>query len=194
MEPDKKDRERIVVTELPYQVNKSALIESMAELVRDKRIEGIRDLRDESDRDGMRIVIELSQGAVAQVVLNQLYKHTNLRTTMGVIMLALVNNQPRVLNLKGLLHYFIEHRRDVVLRRTRFELAKAERRAHILEGYKIALANLDKVIAIIRKSKNTEEAPRRPDEGLQPDRDPDQRHPGAAPAAADQPGAPEDRG
>ncbi|HXC65652.1 MAG TPA: DNA gyrase subunit A [bacterium] len=158
VEPDKKDRERIVVTELPYQVNKSALIESMAELVRDKRIEGIRDLRDESDRDGMRIVIELSQGAVAQVVLNQLYKHTNLRTTMGVIMLALVNNQPRVLNLKGLLHYFIEHRRDVVLRRTRFELAKAERRAHILEGYKIALANLDKVIAIIRKSKNTEEA------------------------------------
>ncbi|HXB97345.1 MAG TPA: DNA gyrase subunit A [bacterium] len=158
VEPDKKDRERIVVTELPYQVNKSALIESMAELVRDKRIEGIRDLRDESDRDGMRIVIELSQGAVAQVVLNQLYKHTNLRTTMGVIMLALVNNQPRVLNLKGLLHYFIEHRRDVVLRRTRFELAKAERRAHILEGYKIALANLDKVIAIIRKSKNTDEA------------------------------------
>ena len=158
VEPDKKDRERIVVTELPYQVNKAALIESMAELVRDKRIEGIRDLRDESDRDGMRIVIELSQGAVAQVVLNQLYKHTNLRTTMGVIMLALVNNQPRVLNLKGLLHYFIEHRRDVVLRRTRFELAKAERRAHILEGYKIALANLDKVIAIIRKSKSTEEA------------------------------------
>ena len=158
VEPDKKDRERIVVTELPYQVNKSALIESMAELVRDKRIEGIRDLRDESDRDGMRIVIELSQGAVAQVVLNQLYKHTNLRTTMGVIMLALVNNQPRVLNLKGLLHYFIEHRRDVVLRRTRFELAKAERRAHILEGYKIALANLDKVIAIIRRAKNTEEA------------------------------------
>jgi len=158
VEPDKKDRERIVVTELPYQVNKSALIESMAELVRDKRIEGIRDLRDESDRDGMRIVIELSQGAVAQVVLNQLYKHTNLRTTMGVIMLALVNNQPRVLNLKGLLHYFIEHRRDVVLRRTRFDLAKAERRAHILEGYKIALSNLDKVIAIIRKSKNTEDA------------------------------------
>ena len=158
VEPDKKDRERIIVTELPYQVNKASLIETMAELVRDKKIEGIRDLRDESDRDGMRIVIELGQGAVAQVVLNQLYKHTNLRTTMGVIMLALVNNQPRVLNLKGLLHYFIEHRKDVIVRRTRFELAKAARRAHILEGYKIALANLDKVIAIIRKSKNTEEA------------------------------------
>ena len=158
VEPDKKDRERIIVTELPYQVNKAALIETMAELVRDKKIEGIRDLRDESDRDGMRIVVELANGAVAQVVLNQLYKHTNMRTTMGVIMLALVNNQPRVLNLKGLLHYFIEHRKDVIVRRTRFELAKAERRAHILEGYKIALANLDKVIAIIRKSKNTEEA------------------------------------
>jgi DNA gyrase subunit A len=158
VEPDKKDRERIIVTELPYQVNKANLIENMANLVRDKKIEGIRDLRDESDRDGMRIVIELASGATAQVVLNQLYKHTNMRTSFGVILLALVNNQPRVLNLKGLLHYFVEHRKDVVTRRTRFELAKAERRAHILEGYKIALANLDKVIALIRKSKNTEEA------------------------------------
>jgi DNA gyrase subunit A len=158
VEPDKKDRERIIVTELPYQVNKANLIENMANLVRDKKIEGIRDLRDESDRDGMRIVIELASGATAQVVLNQLYKHTNLRTSFGIILLALVNNQPRVLNLKGLLHYFVEHRKDVVTRRTRFELAKAERRAHILEGYKIALANLDKVIALIRKSKNTEEA------------------------------------
>jgi DNA gyrase subunit A len=158
VEPDKKDRERIIITELPYQVNKANLIEAIAGLVRDKKIEGIRDLRDESDRDGMRVVIELASGAVAQVVLNQLYKHTSLRTTFGVILLALVNNQPRVLNLKGLLHYFVEHRKDVVLRRTRFDLAKAERRAHILEGYKIALANLDKVIALIRKSKNTEEA------------------------------------
>ena len=158
IEPDKKDRERIIVTELPYQVNKANLIENMANLVRDKKIEGIRDLRDESDRDGMRIVIELSSGAVAQVVLNQLYKHTSLRTSFGVIMLALVNNQPRVLNLKGLLHFFIEHRKEVVVRRAKFELDKAERRAHILEGYKIALANLDKVIALIRKSKNTEEA------------------------------------
>jgi len=158
VEEDKRERQRIIVTELPYQVNKASLIETIASLVRDKKIEGIRDLRDESDRDGMRIVIELASGATAQVVLNQLYKHTNLRTTFGVILLALVHNQPRVLNLRGLLHYFIEHRRDVVMRRTRFDLAKAERRAHILEGYKIALANLDKVIAIIRRSKNTEEA------------------------------------
>jgi DNA gyrase subunit A len=158
IEEDKRERQRIIVTELPYQVNKASLIETMASLVRDKKIEGIRDLRDESDRDGMRIVIELGNNGVAQVVLNQLYKHTNLRTSFGVILLALVNNQPRVLNLKGLLHYFVEHRKDVILRRTRFDLAKAERRAHILEGYKIALANLDKVIAIIRKSKNTEEA------------------------------------
>jgi|SRR5665213_616629 len=158
IEEDKRERQRIIVTELPYQVNKASLIETMAGLVRDKKIEGIRDLRDESDRDGMRIVIEMTSNAVAQVVLNQLYKHTNLRTSFGVILLALVNNQPRVLNLKGFLHYFIEHRKDVILRRTRFDLAKAERRAHILEGYKIALANLDKVIAIIRRSKNTEEA------------------------------------
>jgi DNA gyrase subunit A len=158
VEEDKRDRQRIVITELPYQVNKANLLESIAALVRDKKLDGIKDLRDESDRDGMRVVIELGQNANAQVILNQLYKHSNLRTSFGVILLALVNNQPRVLNLKGLLHYFIEHRKDVVLRRTRFELAKAERRAHILEGYKIALANLDKVIALIRKSKNTEEA------------------------------------
>ncbi len=158
VEEDKRERQRIVVTQLPYQVNKAALIETIAGMVRDKKLDGIRDLRDESDRDGMRIVIELHANAVAQVVLNQLYKHTNLRTTFGVILLALVQNQPRVLNLKGLLHYFIEHRRDVVLRRTRFDLAKAERRAHILEGYKIALANLDKVIALIRRSRNTEDA------------------------------------
>ncbi|MES2202372.1 MAG: DNA gyrase subunit A [candidate division FCPU426 bacterium] len=158
VEEDKRDRERIIVTELPYQVNKSTLIENIANLVRDKKIEGIRDLRDESDREGMRIVIELANGAVAQVVLNQLYKHTSLRTSFGVIMLALVNNQPRVLNLKGFLHYFVEHRRDVIVRRTRFDLDKAERRAHILEGYKIALDELDRVIKLIRASKNTEEA------------------------------------
>jgi DNA gyrase subunit A len=160
VEEDKRDRERIIVTELPYQVNKSTLLETIASLVRDKKLEGIRDLRDESDREGMRIVIELASGAVAQVVLNQLYKHTSLRTSFGVIMLALVDNQPRVLNLKGMLHYFIEHRKDVIVRRTRFELDKAERRAHILEGYKIALDNLDKVIKLIRSSKNTEEAKR----------------------------------
>ncbi len=158
VEADKRDRERIVVTELPYQVNKANLIENIAGLVRDKKIDGIRDLRDESDREGMRIVIELSQGAVAQVILNQLYKHTQLRTSFGIIMLALVDNHPRVLNLKGLIYYFVEHRKDVIVRRTRFDLDKAERRAHILEGYKIALKDLDRVIKLIRASKNTEEA------------------------------------
>src|SRR3954462_7550535 len=118
IETDKKDRERIIVTELPYQVNKAQLIETMADLVRDKKVEGIRDLRDESDRDGMRIVIELQKDANAQVILNQLYKHTNLRTSFGVIMLALVDGQPKVLNLKGLLYFFLQHRKEVIVRRT----------------------------------------------------------------------------
>jgi DNA gyrase subunit A len=157
-ETDKKDRERLVVTELPYQVNKALLIESIANLVRDKKLEGVKDLRDESDREGMRVVIELQKDANAQVILNQLYKHTNLRTSFGVIMLALVDGQPRVLNLKGLLHFFLLHRKDVIVRRTKFELAKAERRAHILEGYKVALDNLDRVIKLIRASRSTDEA------------------------------------
>jgi DNA gyrase subunit A len=154
----KNDKESIIVTELPYQVNKARLIERIAELVRDKKIEGITDLRDESDREGMRIVIELKKGAIAGVVLNQLYKHTSMQSTFGVIMLALVNNQPRVLNLKEALHYFVEHRKEVVIRRTRYDLRKAEERRHILEGLKIALDNLDAVISLIRKSKTPEEA------------------------------------
>jgi DNA gyrase subunit A len=154
----KNDKESIIVTELPYQVNKARLIERIAELVRDKKIEGITDLRDESDKEGMRIVIELKKGAIAGVVLNQLYKHTSMQSTFGVIMLALVNNQPRVLNLKESLHYFVEHRKEVVIRRTRFDLRKAEERRHILEGLKIALDNIDAVIALIRKSKTPEEA------------------------------------
>jgi DNA gyrase subunit A len=158
IETDKKDREKIVVHELPYQVNKAQLIEAMAELVREKKVEGVKDLRDESDREGMRIVIELQKDANAQVLLNQLYKHTNLRTSFSIIMLALVDGQPRILNLKGLLHFFIQHRKEIIVRRAKFELAKAERRAHILEGYKIALDNLDAVIKLIRASKNTEEA------------------------------------
>jgi len=158
IETDKKDREKIVVHELPYQVNKAMLIEAMAELVREKKVEGVKDLRDESDREGMRIVIELQKDANAQVLLNQLYKHTNLRTSFSIIMLALVDGQPRILNLKGLLHFFIQHRKEIIVRRAKFELAKAERRAHILEGYKIALDNLDAVIKLIRASKNTEEA------------------------------------
>lgn len=150
--------ENIIITELPYQVNKARLIEKIAELVRDKRIEGLSELRDESDRDGIRVVLELKRGEVAQVVLNNLYKHTQMESTFGIIMLALVGGQPRILGLKKLLNHFIQHRRDVVIRRSRFELKKAEERAHILEGLKIALDHLDEIIALIRKSKTPEEA------------------------------------
>jgi DNA gyrase subunit A len=158
IETDKKDRERIIVSELPYQVNKAQLIEKIAELVRDKKLEGISDLRDESDRDGMRIVIEVSKSANGQVILNNLFQQTNLRASFSIIMLALVNGQPRVLNLKGLLYHYLEHRKDVVIRRTKFDLDKAEKRAHILEGLRIAVDNLDKVIKTIRASKSTEDA------------------------------------
>jgi DNA gyrase subunit A len=158
VEVDKKDRERIIVSQLPFQVNKAQLIEKIAELVRDKKMEGITDLRDESDREGMRIVIEVSKNFNAQVVLNNLLTHTSLRTSFGIIMLALVNGQPRVLNLKGLLFHYLEHRKEVVIRRTKFDLDKAEKRAHILEGLRIAVDNLDKIIKTIRASKNTEEA------------------------------------
>jgi DNA gyrase subunit A len=152
------ERESIIVTELPYQVNKARLIEKIAELVRDHRIEGISDIRDESDREGMRIVLELKRGEVAAVVLNQLYNHTQMQTTFGVIMLALVNNQPQVLGLRDLLYHFVEHRREVVVRRTRFELRQAEEKAHILEGLKLAVEHLDEVIALIRGSRSPEEA------------------------------------
>jgi len=158
VEVDKKDREKVIVTELPYQVNKAQLIEKIAELVRDKKMEGITDLRDESDREGMRIVIEVSKNMNAQVVLNNLLTQTSLRTSFGIIMLALVGGQPRVLNLKGLLHHYLEHRKEVVIRRTKFDLDKAEKRAHILEGLRIAIDNLDKVIKTIRASKSTDEA------------------------------------
>ncbi|MEW6247339.1 MAG: DNA gyrase subunit A [Nitrospirota bacterium] len=155
---ERTDRERLIVTEIPYQVNKASLIEKIAELVQDRRIEGIADLRDESDRDGVRIVIELKRGEIPLVVLNNLYKHTQLQTTFGVIMLALVNNRPEVLNLKQILSAFVEHRREVVVRRTSFELRKAEERAHVLEGLKIALDNLDAVIALIRRAQSPDEA------------------------------------
>jgi DNA gyrase subunit A len=155
---DKGDREMIVVNELPYQVNKARLIEKIAELVRDKKITGISDIRDESDRDGMRIVLELKRGEIASVILNQLYKYTAMQSTFGVIMLALVNNQPRVLDLRQVLTLFIAHRKDIVTRRTKFELRKAEERAHILEGLKIALDNLDAVIKLIRAASNPDEA------------------------------------
>ncbi|MCL0033304.1 DNA gyrase subunit A [Thermodesulfovibrionales bacterium] len=148
----------IIITEIPYQVNKARLIEKIAELVREKRIEGISDIRDESDRDGMRIVIEVKRGEVPHVILNNLYKHTQMESTFGVIMLAIVGGQPRILNLKEMLNYFLRHRRDVVLRKTGFELRKASEKAHILEGLKIALDYLDEIISLIRRSITPEEA------------------------------------
>jgi len=159
IETNKKgDRISIVVTEIPYQVNKAKLIERIADLVREKTIEGISDLRDESDREGMRIVVELKRGEVADVVLNNLYKHTPLQSSFGIIMLAIVGGRPKVLNLLELVESFVEFRRDVVRRRTEFELRKAEARYHILEGLKIALDRLDEVIKLIRGSKTVPEA------------------------------------
>lgn len=151
-------RSAIVIKEIPFQVNKTKVIEKIAELVRDKKIPEISDLRDESDREGMRLVIELRKGAIPQVVLNKLYKHTQLQVTFGVIMLALVDGVPRVLNLKELLTHYLEHQRNVITRRSRYELEKAQKRAHILEGLLIALSNLDEVISLIRNSKDTAEA------------------------------------
>ncbi len=158
IEREHRGGENIIISEMPYQVNKARLIEKIAELVREKHIEGISDIRDESDRDGIRVVIELKRGEMAEVILNNLYKHTQMETTFGIIMLALVNGQPHVLGLKKVLNHFLQHRRDVILRRTRFELRKAEERAHILEGLKIALDHLDEIIALIRASKSPEEA------------------------------------
>ncbi len=154
----KGDKQSIVVTEIPYQVNKKRLIENIAELVREKTIEGISDLRDESDRDGMRIVIELKRGEVPEVVLNNLYKHTQLQTSFGIIMLAIAGGRPKILSLLEFMEEFIEFRREVVRRRIEFELKKAEARAHILEGLRLALDHLDEVIKLIRASKVTSEA------------------------------------
>lgn len=147
---------RIVVHEIPFQVNKAKLIEKIADLVKEKKIDGITDLRDESDRTGMRIIIELRRDVNPNVILNQLYKHTSLQETFGIIMLALVNGEPKVLNLPQVLYYYLEHQKDVIVRRTRYDLAKAEARAHILEGLRIALNNLDAVIKTIRSSQTTE--------------------------------------
>jgi len=158
IETRKGDREQIVITELPYMVNKARLIENIAEQVRDKKMEGISDIRDESSREGMRIIIEIKKGDNAGVVLNRLFKHTQLQCTFGIIMLALDNGQPKVFQLKGILKAFIEHRRDVVVRRSIFELKKAQDRAHVLEGLKVAIENIDEVIALIKKSKNGDEA------------------------------------
>ncbi|MGD8991433.1 MAG: DNA gyrase subunit A [Desulfobacterales bacterium] len=159
VEKDKRTRqETLVVTELPYQVNKAKLIEKIAELIRDKNISGIRYVRDESDRDGMRIALGLKKDQIAAVTINQLYKHTRLETSFGIIFLAVVNGRPELLNLKEVLHHFILHRKEIVIRRTRFDLKKAEDQAHILEGLKIALDNLDEVVALIRAAKSPADA------------------------------------
>ena len=158
IEPINANRSRIVVTEIPYQVNKARLVEKIAELVHDKRVEGISDLRDESDRRGMRIVIELKKDVNPQIVLNTLFKHTQMQETFGVNMLALVGGVPRVLNLQQMLYYYIEHQKDVIVRRTRYDLGKAEARAHILEGLLVALDHIDEVVNLIRTSKTGAEA------------------------------------
>ena len=154
VEPMPKNKNRIVVTEIPYQVNKAKLIENIAHLVQDKTLEGITDLRDESDRKGIRIVIELRSDVVPEIMLNKLYKHTQLQDSFGIIMLALVSGHPRILNLKQILEYYLDHQKDVITRKCRYELKKAKERAHILEGLKIALDHLDEVIATIRASAN----------------------------------------
>lgn len=153
----KNNKSRIVVSELPYQVNKARLIEKIADLVKDKRIDGISDLRDESDRTGMRIVIEMKRDYNPNIVLNNLYKHTQLQDNFSIIMIALVNNEPKVLNLKDMIHYYVEHQREIIVRRTQYDLNKAEARAHIVEGLRIAIDNIDEVIKIIRASYNDAE-------------------------------------
>jgi DNA gyrase subunit A len=152
----KNERDRIVVTEIPYQVNKSRLLESIAYLVNSKKVEGVADIRDESDREGMRIVVEIKRGELPEVILNNLYKHTQLQTSFGIILLAIVDKQPKYLGLLDMMRYFVSHRQDVVRRRTRFELKKAEARAHILEGLTIALDNLDEIITLIRASRTVD--------------------------------------
>jgi len=159
VEQDKQtQRETIVVNELPYQVNKAKLIEKIAELVRDKHIGGVSFVRDESDREGMRIAIGLKRDSIAGVIINQLYKMTRMENTFGIIFLAIVNNRPEMLNFKEILEYFILHRKEIIIRRTRYDLNKAEARAHILEGLKVALDNLDDVVALIRQARSPAEA------------------------------------
>ena len=148
--PNRKDRERIIIRELPYQVNKAQLVKDIAGLVKDKRIEGISDIRDESDRDGIRVVIEVKRGENANVLLNQLYKFTKLQSTFGINALAIVHGRPQTLPLRDMLQHFIDFRKEVIVRRTVFDLRKAEDRAHILEGLKVAIDNLDEVIQLIR--------------------------------------------
>ena len=153
-EETSRGRQQIIVTEIPYQVNKARLIEKMADMVKEKRLEGISEIRDESNRKGMRIVIELKKDANANIILNRLYKHTQMQETISMIMLAIVNGKPRILNLREILDEYIKHQKEVVTRRTIYDKKKAEARAHILEGYRIALDNIDEIIHIIRNSYN----------------------------------------
>ena len=155
---EKSSKKKIIVTELPYQVNKARLIEKIAELVRDKKLDGISELRDESDKDGMRIVIEIKKSEIAEVILNNLYQQTQMRTSFGINMVALVEGEPRTVNLKDILLSFVEHRKEIVIRRTRYELKKAREKAHILEGLAVALSNIDEIIKLIKESKNSIEA------------------------------------
>lgn len=158
IEPMGPNRSRIIVTEIPYQVNKANLVAKIADLVHEKKVEGISDLRDESGRDGMRIVIELKKDINPTIVLNTLYKHTQLQDTFGVISIALVDGEPKVLSLHQMIRHYLDHQLDVVTRRTKFDLAKAEARAHILEGLLTALDNIDEVVTILRTSKTAGEA------------------------------------
>ena len=188
------DRTAIIVTELPYQVNKATLLEKIADLVKDKRIEGIADLRDESDRDGMRIYIEIKRDANPHKVLNNLFKHTPMQLAFNMNMLALVDGQPQTLPLRSVLQHYVDHRREIVRRRTEFDLGKARARAHILEGLKIALDNLDAVIKTIRESAGRRGRAQQPDEPLRPVRAPGPGHPRHAARPPGRPRAQEDRG
>ena len=194
IEVRKGDKESIVITEIPYQLNKAQLIEKIAELVKDKRVEGIADIRDESSRDGMRIVLDIKKGEPSQVILNNLYKLTPLQDTFGIIFLAIVDQRPKVLNILEACEHFLDFRREVVRRRTIFDLRKAEARAHILEGLVIALDHLDEVIKLIRGSKTPAEARAGLVERFGLERDPGRRDPGDAAPAPHRPGAAEDRG
>ncbi len=191
---ERSDRQAIIVSEIPFQVNKARLIERIAELVNDKTIEGIADLRDESDRDGMRIVIELKRDAVADIVLNQLYRHTPMQDSFGVNLLAIVDGRPRLLTLKSALEVFIDHRREVVRRRTTFELREAEKRLHVLSGFRIALDHLDAVIALIRAAADPAAAKIGADQELRSLGDPGAGDPQSAASAADLPRARQDPG
>ena len=182
---EKRDRASIIVTEIPYQVNKAKVLEKIAELVQEKRVEGISDIRDESDRDGIRVVVELKKGVLPPVILNQLYKHTQLQNTFGVIMLALVNNRPEILNLKQILVAFLEHRREVVIRRTAYELRKAEERAHIVEGLNVALAHLDDSDCVDSRGRVARRSQDRPHATLSAVGDSGPGHPGHAAPAVD---------